>query len=620
MGQLLQSAWLRASRVIQQVSTKPTSSSYVWGGRISPLPFVAFHAVYLARLLSPLQWVKFTVRRIIAARPTTNMRPDFPSAYTEWYFLAEFAAVLLVFVSQDQLDTAPTSIKYAGIVLAGVMIFEINVWILYYLLLRGFLELHYTIFHPAEYLLTFPLVLTTQALLASLVLDRDLSKLLVDAVGNPQVGDSVGVGVAIATLFYLGVAITVVLSSHPGIRTRAPQNFVIVGAGDVTAKRIIPALKSLGYDRDDIVVVTVPEADEDWRYHIDREAARLEIAAPDRVMDTSLRERSPTIIASPTYVHFSQLVRLANAGIPFAVEKPISSVRSERDILRSAPELMERGFALSYYTLEKALPLTYFIDPLPIYARHLSEDRPGLISGAELGSIKAELGRIESITIDLLEGTGRSPHGTSRLWTELPGVLRSFVETAVHPLLILRHVTGSTAVAWDECIVGRYDPRARQIRELVEKEIAPTWFAARGRCGAIDVTMRVGKYVPDSMASRMARIEYENGRVDCDFDARNISLTVADVNRGVIAVDSTKYSANYSVLMSLFTSFSLNGWDALRFDDFQRQLDALDWWDDLCDRVEVCRVPVTSYEAVPPVDSWVSLSDEAPAAVAPLER
>jgi hypothetical protein len=329
----------------QQVSTKPTASSYVWGGRVSPLPYLTFHLIYLLRLFSPLQWLKFVVRRRGTARPTTNLRPDFPSAFTEWYFITLFMASVVAYVSRGYLPPLP---KPAHVIAVGVLcllIVEPSVWIFYYLLLRGFLETRYTIFHPAEYLLTFPLVVALQLMLVALVPGHGVPSLLTDAIGNPQSNDLVGVTVSVVGLFYLGVAITVVLSSHPGIRTRSPQNLVIVGAGDVTVNRMLPALLSLGYDRNDIVVVTIDEATVREQAGISRQAARLEVVSPSHVLDTSLRERSPTIIASPTYAHFAQLLQLANSGIPFAIEKPITASCAEREILRSTPSLMDNGFA-----------------------------------------------------------------------------------------------------------------------------------------------------------------------------------------------------------------------------------------------------------------------------------
>jgi predicted dehydrogenase len=594
-------AWKRIS---DDVATRPTSSAFVWGGRLSPIPLVAFYGIHYLRLASPLQWIKFVTRRRIAARPTTNLRPDFPSAFTEWYFLCVLALSIIAYVQRAHLAQAGDVAGFVLLLVEWVLLVETNVWIVYYLLLRGFLETRYTIFHPAEYLLTFPVVIAIVGLLGALITGRDLNVLLVEAVGNPEKGDSIGVGVAVAALFYFGVAITVVLSSHPGIKTRTPQTLVIVGAGDVTINRTLPGLLALGYSRDDIMVVTVDEASEGDRATIAKRAARLLVTAPEQVMQTSLRGGAPTIIASPTFAHFRQLVQLASADMRFAVEKPIVSSRSERDILRSEPGLMSNGFALSYYTLEKALPLTYIMNPLPVYRRFLASEPASLLDSAELTSLKERLGPLVSVDVELLEGVTRSPRGEKRLWTELPGTLRPFVETTVHPLLVIRHVTGAAKPEWTRCLIGRYTPRAEEIRAAVGQEIAPTWIVAEGHINRARIRVNVGKYVPEEQTRRKAVFDYARGRIECDFDERSARILLGDVDHGKVRIDvesaGGRFKTNYAVLMSLFMEFSLNGWGAVRFDDFTRQLDALDWWDNLCDLVEDAEVPVHPYEHQPP--------------------
>jgi hypothetical protein len=598
-------------RVSGEVATRPTSSSFLWGGRLSPIPLVTFYAIHYLRLTSPLQWIKFFTRRRMAARPTTNLRPDFPSAFTEWYFLCVLALLIIAYAERARLAQLGSLASTALLVVEWVLLVETNVWIFYYLLLRGFLETRYTIFHPAEYLLTFPVVIAIVGLLGALITERDLNVILVEAVGNPEKGDPIGVGVAVASLFYFGVAITVVLSSHPGIKTRPPQTLVIIGAGDVTINRTLPGLLALGYDRDDIMVVTVDETSEGDRATIAKRAARLVVTAPDQVMQTSLREGSPTIIASPTFAHFRQLIQLAGADVRFAVEKPIVWSRTEREILRAEPGLMSHGFALSYYTLEKSLPLTYIMNPLPVYRRFLTSEPASLLDSAELTSLKERLGRLVSINVELLEGVARSPRGDRRLWTELPGTLRPFVETTVHPLLVIRHVTGPAKPEWTSCLVGRYSPRAEEIRAAVGQEIAPTWIIAEGHVGKAGIRVNVGKYVPEEMTRRKATFEYARGRIECDFDERSARIFLGDVDYGRISIDDEsaggRFKTNYAVLMSMFMEFSLNGWGAVRFDDFTRQLDALDWWDNLCDLVEDTDVPVHPYERRPPEAQPTSL-------------
>lgn len=592
----------RLSQAAQKVSTRPTASSYTWGGRRSPLAFTAFHAFFVMRLLSPLQWVKYVVRRRNAAKPpTTNQRPDFPAAYTEWYFIAVLVVAGAAYAVRHAISLHPPSLLTWLLLAVGwLLIAECVVWVLYYLMLRAFVERYYTIFHPAEYVLTFPLLLAVQVLLVSDVTGRPMTDLLQAFIGNPEAGDRFGTTLAVFGLAYLGVAITVVLSSHPGIDTRTAQTVSVIGAGDVTLNRILPALKTLGYQRSSVTISSIDDPETANARAVIGGDAQFRVASSDKVLATALREHAPTIIASPTFAHFDQLVTLATAGIPFAVEKPIVSGRPERAVLRAGGKrLMSSGFALSYYSLEKALPLTYFLQPLPVYASFLAASEPGLLGGSALHFLREELGQVHSVHIDLLEGASRSPAGYARLWTEVPGTLHPFIETTIHPLLLIRHITGAGPITWTGCALARYAPRAAQVRAEHGQEIAPTWLEATGHQGAIDLRMCVAKHVPGELAQRRAVITYANGSVTADFDTRRVDFEVNGTNRGWIAIDTNRdagrYRQNYAVLMSLFMEFAINGWGGVRFDDFERQLDALDRWDDLCDLVDQHRPPVTEY-------------------------
>jgi hypothetical protein len=230
-----------------------------------------------------------------------------------------------------------------------------------------------------------------------------------------------------------------------------------------------------------------------------------------------------------------------------------------------------------------------------------------------LTDLREELGKMISVRVEIFEDTERSPAGTARLWTELPGTLRPFVETTVHPLLIIRRLAGPGQVCWKRCLLGRYIRRAEDVRTEFGQEIAPTWIEAEGVIGSTTINVNVGKYAPAELTNRTATINYANGEVICDFDQRRATITVAGVQRAWIAIDNqrmkARYAKNYAVLMSMFIEFSLNGWGAVRFDEFHRQLDALDWWDALCDSVLRSDVPVHPYDTQRPSALMTKLSE-----------
>jgi hypothetical protein len=252
---------------------------------------------------------------------------------------------------------------------------------------------------------------------------------------------------------------------------------------------------------------------------------------------------------------------------------------AERDVLRLNPDLMQNGFALSYYVLEKGLPLTYFMQPLPAYRKYLASDPPSLLEGEAFQFLRDSLGAIVRIEITLLEGLERSPRGTTRLWTEKPATLRPFVETCIHPLAVVRTLLPQQAPEWTTVTTGVYAPRRREVGE-----IAPTFVRAYGRIGATELMMMVGKHVNDP-SPRHATIEHQRGMLVADFDARRLEIIVDGNVEGTIMV-SHEWAANYAVQLDLIRGFLLRGHGSVRYDDFARQLDALDWWDSLCDWAE----------------------------------
>src|SRR5947209_521152 len=115
------------------------------------------------------------------------------------------------------------------------------------------------------------------------------------------------------------------------------------------------------------------------------------------------------------------------------------------------------------------------------------------------------------------------------MWTELPASLRPFIETVIHPLLILRHVIGPRPPVWKSIELGRYGPRADFVRKEYKREIAPTFLDASGEVTGVSgaataIRLLVGKYIPDATARRGAAVRYAHGQVKADFDHRRLDI------------------------------------------------------------------------------------------------
>lgn len=571
------------SQILDRVATRPRPRSYNWGGHPSYLARIAFFGVYALRLLSPLQWLKLAYRAY-GARSTTHARPDFPAAFSELYFLAVLAAAGAAMVARAE-GVKAGSFRSALVAVAALFLLESIVWIVYYLLLRSLVEGKYTIYHPAEYLLTFPVLIATQVFLVALVWNASARTIVAAFTGNPDASSGLLVALSALGLVYLTAALSVLMTSHPGISPRDPETIVVIGAGDVTEDKILPALAELEVPPRDIVVAALGE---DARGGT---ARRIVARTEAELMRKVLAQQSPAIVASPTSAHFRQIVALAATGDRFAVEKPLVASASERDLLRASPELMEKGFALSYYVLEKALPLTYFMQPLPEYRRYLVSDPADFLDGTGFQFIRDSLGALQSLEIRLLEGPDRSPRGIDAHWTERPATLRPFVETCIHPLAVARVLLPGERICWTDVETGVYAPRRDQVGA-----IAPTFVRATGRAGGATLDVAVGKHIANAVPRR-AVAEYRNGRVTADFDRRSLTIEVGGAAVGEICVSPSKpWCRNYAVQMDMVRRFLVNGHGAVRADDLRGQLDALDWWDDLCDRVEEHGVEPKDYD------------------------
>ncbi len=557
-------AWI-ALRV-DQVAGLPPTSSYTWGGRASPLAFSVFHLVAVLRLLSPLQWLKQVFRLRAGARRTTNLRLDFPAAFTEMYFLAELAAAAVLLFTDVRL---PSWGEAAARVLACVLVLEATLWVLYYLLLRGLIEGRYTAYHPAEYLLQFPVVVAAQCALIALLLSVPVGEVFAALRGGDS-GSLTGSPSAVLSLMglvYLGAGVSSLINSLPVIAARGAEGFLIVGAGQVTQKRILPALSALGVRSREIQLLDTGPA-----------AGSPGDMSPSAIVDRLVKMRTPVIIATPTASHLFYVEALAAEAMPFAVEKPIVAAEEELRRLRREPHLMARGFSLGYYALEKALPVTYLMTRREVYCSYLEASGGGqLPSGSELEDLVHRLGPVRSVHGWVLEDSSRSPSGDLRAWTEQPPSLGSLVETAVHPLHVAATIVpGLRSFIPSAIEVARHGPRAAAVLASTGQDIAPTFVDARGSAGDVSVRVTVGKHMAPSAAARGLVAHFDHGRLVADFDARCAVLEHEEGARVELHVQRKR--APYEVQMSLFRSMTHRGWIGGRYDQLDQQLDALEAW------------------------------------------
>lgn len=616
----------RMRSFVNKVAKWPASSSYRWDERMSMAAFVLFHAMTLLRLLSLLQWLKFAHRRSYGKDRYFQKRTNFHPLFTECYFVG--VALLLVLVGL--LPPIP-GVAWLKPVAGAYFAAEGIAWSAYYLFFRHFIERSFTIYHQAEYFLAFPLALAVQVLglgvLVGAQCDSGLAERAFQALGflfNSTLDVPAGSctqfpkgwlsnGLALLGVCYVVVLLANLRDAFPKTHVKPTTAVGVIGAGDVVRQRLVPALvrqlprlrgaASLGRRFEPVEihpaaihVFDVGDGDEpprpidvmlefpNGRARPKRIAVKRERSSQDVVVEIAAAQ-VPVIIASPPDSHFFYVAMMAMHGIRFAVEKPVTVFEPEiQALIADGDRLFADGFAMSYYALEKALPLTYLYTMHPLHRNHLDlyVSRGGYraVDTLPWNEVIGGLGRPESIRFLLLEGMARSPSasGSNRQWTEDPHLGGLYYETAIHAITVLHKVLGD---------LGRFNPTllAMVSQSAVRQDSCSfVHMHAPAAADGAAIDLVVGKYIPEALCARGAVIEYAGAVVCCDFDSMTLRIRPkgatfagSDVVGAAVAVRAHYASVRYGVQASLIRTFFEYGWQGARFDDYATQVAVLSW-------------------------------------------
>lgn len=627
----------RARRLIQAVARYPDSESYVWDGRPSLLAYVIFHSFVFLRLFSVLQWIKYFTRGARQGRApgfliakTSSYRHDFHARHTELYFLF----VLLSACALWLLCELPERYLPAGWGSGGVLhymhsrhrwvvfgacywLIESSVWIFYYLLVRSYVERDYRLYDKAEYLVQLPVVIVLQWLLFSVAFDMTIGDVLTISLSGVASSLSYPQSwlqhlVRFNGVSYFAIGIAILVNSHPGLPTREHRSnsgmenrralsVTIIGAGDVVVNRLIGGLLHAGVPAGSISVLEL--CAEDSEIDIRRQQIRKALAASLRgapndvriefgnsnegVAQRAVELGAPVFISCPSRWHYVYLKLLATAGsTPFAVEKPLLIEAPHIRELTRNPALMRRGFALSYYTQEKALPLLWFLNPTREDSKFLDLDYD-----ADVSAIRSQLGELQAATICLHEG----PDG--RAWPFDPAQGGQYFETVIHPLMIWFKI-----MKFQEGAKHLHNASRNGLGSLLSRtewcqppHDSPSYVHLRLENRGIFCDISCGKGLGPQLF-RGAILQFEHGRVLCDFGSPQPS----DAAPGIVVYSAAgdellsihlkaDYAhCKYSVLVERFIDFverQHGTWGDVgepRSDEFSDQLLVLEFISGLC--------------------------------------
>lgn len=540
-------AWANAlRRVANSVSTKPNTVSWRWKGGVSVISFCLLYLIYIGRLLSLLQWVKYLYRVTVkhfgrASVDKASKRVNVPSVLVEIYFLAW---MVLLFC----LPVATTAAK----ALSAYFILESYVWILYYYFFRRFFEERYAIMHTLEYIVVLPVMITTQAVGVANI--EGLS--LVGALGmilNPF--EFSPLYVVLLSVLYSAIIFALIVSYLPVERVKEKGNYkfnyAVIGCGDIVRKRLLGVLSRLKTDSN--IVVFDRAFPEPLPAPIQNKHVRIAFQHIGSDFDKQVLSSCIVWIATPSYAHVSYLSRFADDVNFLVLEKPVTSLKSE---FETAKRLVDRFrgkiFCLSYYYLEKALPLTFLYNPLFFYEKYLD------FNGADRERILAafsNMGRVVTVELKLFEGED------NREWLDDMQYGGQFLETFIHLAMILKLIVGAdselTSCQWT---VG--DSHGK----------SGSFIGCKGQAGGVDFDLQTGKFWPRSERGGVVRCE--RGTLRIDFEAQSVALETPDET---FTLSTDKACEKYGIQLDMVDTCFNEGVPPSMVDGSDLQLRTLEW-------------------------------------------
>lgn len=565
-------------KYIKDMSKKAHYESYMWGPKKSIFAKIMFDLIYIIRFISPLQFFKQTYRYSLRENNKTEKkeRADFHAYHTEIYLIAVLTfTTIIYFLERTHFYQEPS---YAIITVLVILLIESIFWMLYYMFFRALMEKHLSIFNEAEYLVCLPVAIITQTLIITILLNFSLNSpyhglspfetlsLILPIKINLTIKIDDTITILLSTLGYIYTAIIIgnVVSLIPPLPIQKRQNISIIGAGDVVKNRILDALLEL-YKPNQISIISFNISD-DFQKELKKRKIYFEIKKNRADIIKIVKQRSSfAIIATPTQYHYSYMIDLSNSNIPFAVEKPITNFKPYLLELKNNEKIMEHGFLLSYYWLEKAITLNYFLTLNPIYKKYIIIKEPEILendfNNDNIGFLqitKHKLGKLNNINITLLE-EDEIPEREWSLKKENGGML---FETLIHPLTILYHLVDK-----------RLDFKIQQISWYKSDNINTTGVNLKGNIDDCNFEINTNKFV---QKQRFVKLAYENGDLYLNFDSRECEIQVKNEDKIILAINN-KFETKYEVQLHLVDEFIQNdfNWRNIRFDDYPNQIELL---------------------------------------------
>lgn len=559
---------------LKGMGKRPHYEAVVWGKKKSIFASIIYNLVYFIRFLSPLQLWKQLYRYKDETKTDSKERTDFHAYHSEIYLIIVF----LFFLANSYFDFFVEGSLLKTIVLTLFLI-ESIFWVLYYMLFRILIEKHLTIFNEAEYFLCLPIVIATQLLIISSLIATDgfdaLSALSIMFNLNDvdvNINSNYEIMLGFIGFLYTTVIIANMINLIPAIPVQKRPNITIIGSGDVVENRMLPGLEAI-YKPSQIAIVS-PNINMEFKKDLLKKGILYKQIHTTKDIVNFIKSRSSfAIIATPTQYHYEYMTSLYQNNIHFAVEKPITHIKQHLVSLQENDVIMENNFLLSYYWLEKALPLNFFLTLNPIYQellkiqaddKKLDDIDANHIS--ELHFLKLKLGKIKSIDIDLVEGDESDERAKWTFDTKNGGMV---FETLIHPITLLCNL-------FDNYELIKFN-KIEWLKSNKKNSSNITGANIEGMHNNSIFKISLDKYQEESKKRGM-NIDYENGNINLNLDNNTCIITSKD-NKKITITINEEFSEKYEVQMILLDKFIQNQykWSGHRFDDYPSQVDILNF-------------------------------------------
>lgn len=367
------------------------------------------------------------------------------------------------------------------------------------------------------------------------------------------------------------------------ISTHSEPVTVIVGAGDVVKNRLLPALLKHNMNaKDDSEKITIYDLNcydktgrnkgiaellEDGVEHIGVGRDDF-IRSVDELQGMSNKyDDSVAWICTPSNTHWHYLDMLQDKADFYAVEKPMASNLNDLTEFKEYVLSHERSrtFFLSYYMLEKALPLTYLSRPRDLYLKYLvARDDKGKELNVDDSAILIEdfyqkfsdsrARGIKSFEMGILEGKDDRPLAEGG----------QMVETFIHHCLIAS-LFFDDIDKWDEpvetrengdvCIeLGNSSSRLHLLLEKAKKN--------------------------NGKEKQFAVVRFMDGaEITADFKAKSATYSYGpeDDRKSLTIGVSDKYMGKYDVQCDMVYECHNNDIDTSDVDGLYHQVEVLEW-------------------------------------------